>query len=145
MAHARSATRISDKSIWLQNDVTGDKYMIVYGALGQGGKAAKPLIPSDPGYITQRFPANQGSFQVRYVGKGVAMQSLTGDAFAASQQGLTRTYSIQNGKILTDLAGTPFETAVYKLGDKYYGARSNEFGYANYQMIPAVEELSPLH
>jgi hypothetical protein len=23
---------------------------------------------------------------------------------------------------------------VYKLGDKYYGARSNEFGYANYEV-----------
>jgi len=33
---------------------------------------------------------------------------------------------------------------VYKLGDKYVAARSNEFGYANYQIIPAVLELSPL-
>jgi hypothetical protein len=30
------------------------------------------------------------------------------------------------------------------LGDKYYGARGNEFGYANYEIIPAVEELSPI-
>ena len=27
---------IVEKSVWLQNTVTGDKYMIIYGALGQG-------------------------------------------------------------------------------------------------------------
>ena len=42
------------------------------------------------------------------------------------------------------LAGTPIEVTAYKLGDKYYGARSNEFGYANYAIIPEVEELNPL-
>jgi hypothetical protein len=30
------------------------------------------------------------------------------------------------------------------MGNKYVGARSNEFGYANYEIIPAVTELSPL-
>jgi hypothetical protein len=33
------------------------------------------------------------------------------------------------------LANTPVEMAVYKAGDKYYGARSNEFGYANYELL----------
>ena len=134
---------IVEKSVWLQNTVTGDKYMIIYGALGKGA-AAKPLTPSDPGYVTQRFPANQGQFQVRYVGKEVAMQSLTGDAVDASYLGTSRTYNIANGKIVTALVGTPIEIAVYKLGDKYLGARSNEFGYANYEIIPAVAEVSPL-
>ena len=56
----------------------------------------------------------------------------------------SRTYNIANGKIVTELVGTPIEIAVYKLGDKYFGARSNEFGYANYEMVPAEAELSPL-
>lgn len=30
----------------------------------------------------------------------------------------------------------PYSMAIYKLGDTYYGARSNEFGYANYEIIP---------
>ena len=30
----------------------------------------------------------------------------------------------------------PVFVAIYKLGDTYYGARSNEFGYANYEIIP---------
>ena len=72
------------------------------------------------------------------------MQSLPGDAFLASALGTTRTYSVQNGKILTNLAGTPIEISVPKAGDKYFGARGNEFGYANYEMIPVVAELAPI-
>ena len=134
---------ISEKSIWLQNTVTGDKYMIVYGALGKGA-AAKPLTPVQPGYDTQRFPAGQGHFQVRYVGRNVSMQSLVGEAYESGQLATARTYDIQNGKIVVDLVGTPIETTVYKLGDKYYGARGNEFGYANYEIVPAVAELAPI-
>ncbi len=134
---------IVQKSVWLQNNVTGEKTMIIYGALGRGPDA-KPLTPSDPGYVTQRFPANQGQFQVRYVGRKVAMQSLTGDTADASYLGTSRTYNIVDGRIVTELVGTPIEIAVYKLGDKYLGARSSEFGYANYEIVPAVAELSPL-
>jgi hypothetical protein len=36
------------------------------------------------------------------------------------------------------------ELTVYKMGDKYFGARSNEFGYANYEIVPAVAQLNPL-
>jgi hypothetical protein len=134
---------IPEKSIWLQNNVTGDKYMIIYGALGKGG-VTQGLTPSDPGFVTQRFPANQGQFQVRYIGKGVAMQSLTGDAFDASHFGNSRTYDIAGGKIVTALVGTPIEISVYELGGKYLAARSDEFGYANYEVIPVVAQLSPL-
>ena len=72
------------------------------------------------------------------------MQSLTGDAIGASYLGGSRTYNINKGKVVTELEGTPIEIAVYKVGNKYLGARSNEFGYANYEIIPAVAELSPL-
>jgi hypothetical protein len=134
---------IVEKSVWLQNTVTGEKYMIIYGALGKG-EDAKPLTPSDPGYVTQRFPANQGQFQVRYVGRNAALQSLTGDAVEASQLGTSRTYNIANGRIVTDLVGTPIEISVYQLGDRYLAARSNEFGYANYEISAPEPELNPL-
>ncbi len=134
---------IVEKSVWLQNNVTGDKYMIIYSALGKGSEA-KPLTPEDPGYITQQFPANQGQYQNRYVGKNVALQSLTGDAVRASYLGTSRTYNINNGKIVTELEGTPIEITLYKMGDKYLAARGDEFGYANYEIIPVVTELSPL-
>ena len=134
---------IEHKSVWLQNNVTGDKYEIIYGSLGKGENPAK-LTPEVPDYVTQQFPLNQGQYQVRYVNRKMTMQSLTGDAAQASYLGTSRTYNIRNGRIQTDLVGTPIETAVYKLGDKYYGARGNEFGYANYEVIPVVNVLSPL-
>jgi Protein of unknown function (DUF3604) len=134
---------IVDKSTWLQNTVTGEKFMIIYGDLGKGA-AAKPLTPADSGYLTQRFPANQGQFQLRYVGRRTLLPSQLGDAPDASHLGTSQLYYISNGKIVTALVGTPFEITVYKVGDKYLGVRSNEFGYANYEIIPAVAELNPL-
>ena len=124
---------IVEKSTWLQNNVTGDKYMIIYGALGKGA-AAKPLTPAEPGYITHDIaPLRQ-----------LADSALAGDAPDASYLGGTRSYFLRDGKIVTALAGTPIEIAVYKVGDKYLGARSNEFGYANYEIIQAPKEVSPL-
>ncbi len=136
-------TLIVQKSVWLQNNVTGEKFMIIYGALGKGSEA-KLLTPSETNYFTQQFPANQGQYQVKYVGKNVALQSLTGDTVEASYLGTSRTYNINNGKIVTELVGTPIEITVYKMGDKYLAARGNEFGYANYEIIPVVAVLSPI-
>ena len=133
---------IVEKSVWLQNTVTGDKYKIVYSALGKGA-AASTVNPSEPGYVTQRYPVNQGELRLQFVGRKAPMPSLSGDAADASDLGVTRSYTIANGKIVTTLSSTPIEIAVYKMGDKYVAARSNEFGFANYEIIPAVEELSP--
>jgi uncharacterized protein DUF3604 len=134
---------IQQKSVWLQNTVTGDKYMIIYGALGKGA-GNKPLTPKDPGYVTQQLPENQGEMQIRYVGKKMPLQSLTSDPVDASYLGTSQTYNIKDGKIVTALVGTPIEISVYKVGNKYLAARSNEFGYANYEIIPVVTEVSPL-
>ena len=41
--------------------------------------------------------------------------------------------------MITKVAQDPYSVAIYKLGDTYYGARSNEFGYANYEMIPSPQ------
>ncbi len=51
-------------------------------------------------------------------------------------QGVPAAYAIRNGRLVTTLAGSPFEVTFYKAGDAYYAARSNEFGYANYQVLP---------
>jgi hypothetical protein len=48
-------------------------------------------------------------------------------------------YEIRNGRVVTTLLGTPFEVTVYKVGDRYVASRSNEFGYANYEL----EESKP--
>ena len=50
-------------------------------------------------------------------------------------------YAIQDGTIKTTVGNAPFEIAVYKLGEKYFAARSNEFGYANYEIIPTQTQL----
>ena len=54
-------------------------------------------------------------------------------------QGTTTPYKIENGKVVTTISQDPFAVTIYKLGDTYYGARSNEFGYANYEMIPTPQ------
>jgi hypothetical protein len=48
---------------------------------------------------------------------------------------LSARYSIQNGRVVSTIGNTPFDMTFYKVGDKYYAARSNEFGYANYQIM----------
>ena len=54
-------------------------------------------------------------------------------------QGTTTPYKIEGGKVVTNISQDPYSVTVYKLGDTYYGARSNEFGYANYEMIPSPQ------
>jgi hypothetical protein len=108
------------KSPWLQNTVTGDRYQIVYGHSGTptSGKAATPF---QTGFITQQFAANQAQLQLRYVGKKAAQPSLTGNVAEASYLANSSPYFINNGKLVTALVGTAIEIAVYKVGDKYVG------------------------
>jgi len=64
-----------------------------------------------------------------------------GDLAESGYLGTASAYVVRNSKIVTHVAGTPFETTVYKLGDKYFAVRSNEFGYANYEMISPPNNL----
>ncbi len=143
LTDAQLRALIVEKSVWLENTVTGDKYEIVYGTSGKSA-SAKPATPVEPGYVAQRFAANQAELQLRHVRRMVPLPSAVGDAASASYLGTSGPYYINNGKIVTALVGTPIEVTVYKVGDKYLGARSNEFGYANYELVPAVAELNPL-
>ena len=60
-------------------------------------------------------------------------------------QGTTTPYKIEGGKLVTNISQDPFSVTIYKLGDTYYGARSNEFGYANYEIIPTPQfAVNPL-
>jgi Protein of unknown function (DUF3604) len=140
---AQLKTLIVGKSPWLENTVTGDKYQINYSASGKSA-SGKPAAPSEPGYVTERFAANEGQLQLRYVGRKMKLPSLTGDAADGSALGTSGPYYINNGKLVTALVGTPIEITVYKVGAKYLGARSNEFGFVNYEIIPPVTELNPL-
>jgi Protein of unknown function (DUF3604) len=134
---------IVQKSPWLQNNVTGDKYQMIYGNSGKVA-SSKPAEPIEPGFVTQQFADNQAQLQIIHVGKNALQPSEVGDLANASYLGSTKPYYINNGKIVTEIRGTPIEITVYKMGDKYLAARSNEFGYVNYEIIPEVAELNPL-
>ena len=132
---------IVGKSTWLQNNVTGDRFEVVYGDSGKGAKAA---LPSEPGFVTQKFAANQGHIWLRFIGRNTTLPSLVGNAVESSYLGTSAPYFINNGKIVTSMSGAPIEITVYKFGGKYVAARGNEFGYANYEIIPVVAVLNPL-
>ena len=102
-------TLIVGKSYWLRNTVTGQVSKARY----------------DEG----------GSVMLLHVGKRATLTSLTGNQPRNAYQNVALPYSIRDGKIVTLLSGTPIEMAVYKLGNQYFGARSNEFGYANYEFL----------
>jgi hypothetical protein len=134
---------VVNQSPYLRNNVTGVTFRMIFSAMAVAN-ATQTLTPIDPNYITSKFAPNQGQKRESLAGRGVIQPSEVGDPAASSYLGLTSPYSINNGKLVTEMVGTPFEMTVYKLGDKYIGARSNEFGYANYEIVPPIKELNPL-
>ncbi len=97
------------KSVWVRNNVTGEEFKVRYNTNGES--------------------------IILHVGANVIQPSETGFVAKSGYEGTTQPYSIENGKLVTTLSQTPFDVTVYKSGDTYYGARSNEFGYANYQIL----------
>src|SRR5262249_32789378 len=68
-----------------------------------------------------------------------------GNVMRDGYQGTTIPYKIAGGKLITFVSQDPYAFTFYKLGDTYYAARSNEFGYANYEIIPAPQiAINPL-
>lgn len=100
----------------------------------------KKLTPFDPQFFTAQFGQNQGHCDIQFVAAGGPMPSVLGNVAQGSYLGEPSPYYINGGKLVTSLAGTPIESTIYKLGDKHLGARSDEFGFANYEVIepPAV-------
>lgn len=115
LTDAQLTDLVVNKFVWVQNNVTGGRMKIIYN--------------------------KEGQTLVINVGRNALLPSAVGNVAQIAYSGMSSPYSIQNGEITTWLQQTPFEVTVYKLGDKYYGARSNEFGYANYQIIPPVLNL----
>jgi hypothetical protein len=61
-------------------------------------------------------------------------QGEAGDLLAFSELSAPAQYEVRDGRIITTLGTTPLDVMVYKVGDKYVAARSNEFGFANYEL-----------
>jgi hypothetical protein len=111
-AMALTDTQLKDlivgKIVAARNTVTGQRFEILYGSTGR-----RMIVSID--------------------GK----QPEPGDLFHPNDQmetGSPAAYEIKDGQIVTTLDNTPFAVTVYKAGDKYVAARSNEFGYANYEV-----------
>lgn len=97
------------KALWVRNTVTGGIFKVVYDKAGQS--------------------------VIYHVGRFAVLPSEVGNVYQAGYQGISSAYTIQNGKIVTTVADSPFEVTVYKVGDKHLAARSNEFGFANYELM----------
>ena len=117
---AKGATALGDaqlkalivgKALWVRNNVTGETFSASYTVEGQAN--------------------------FWHIGKNSNVPSGFGNVVRDGYLGTTQPYKIEGGKLTTFLSQDPYSVIVYKLGDTYYGARSNEFGYANYEMIPS--------
>jgi hypothetical protein len=119
LGDAQLKALVVGKAFWVRNNVTGEQFSVSYTAEGQSN--------------------------VWHVGEGATTPSSVGNPLRAGYEGTATPYKIENGKVVTMIAQDPFAVAIYKLGDTYYGARSNEFGYANYEIIPTPKiVINPL-
>jgi len=119
LGDAQLKALIVGKAFWVRNNVTGEQFSVSYTAEGQSN--------------------------VWHVGKSATIPSSVGDLTHDGYLGTTTPYKIENGKVVTTISQDPFAVTIYKLGDTYYGARSNEFGCANYEIIPTPQiVMNPL-
>jgi len=110
---------IVGKAFWVQNNVTGEQFW-------------------------QPFTA-EGQTTVFRVGTNAVVPSSVGNVERDGYQGVTGPYRIEGGKLVIPVSQHPYAVTLYKLGNTYYAARSNEFGYANYEIIEAPQiALNPL-
>ncbi|MGO9063365.1 MAG: DUF3604 domain-containing protein [Myxococcaceae bacterium] len=107
------------KAFWMRNNVTGDQF-------------------------SQSFTAD-GQMTVFHVGKYMNDPSGFGEVLRGGYLGTTTPYKIADGRLVTFISQDPYAFTFYKVGDTYYAARSNEFGYANYEIIaPPQIAINPL-
>jgi len=126
---AKGATQLNDaqlkafivgKAFWVRNNVTSDTFSVSYTV--------------------------DGDSIAWHIGKYTTLPSYVGNPILNGYQGNTSPYKIEGGKLTIKVAQDPYSITIYKLGDTYYGARSSEFGYANYEMIPSPQfVLNPLN
>jgi hypothetical protein len=91
--------------------------------------------------------ADTGQMLIMNVDSRIPQPSEVGDLAHDSYLGRPNDYAIKDGKVVTWFGNRAYEITVYRVGggsadmlasgEKYVAARSNEFGYANYEIIPA--------
>lgn len=106
------------KTVWLKNLVNGAIYRSVWDATGQ-----RVLLNVDPRQPLPQYFGNAD--QDAYLGVPVG-------------------YEISDGKIVENFGNEKLSWSAYKVGDRTLLARSTEFGYANYEVIPQPATLVDL-
>ena len=103
---AQLSALIVGKTFKVHNTVTDQRFEITYAAVaGASSRASMASCPIRSRWATSCTPTRRA-----------------------------QDYEIRDGRIVTTIEGAPFEVTVYRLGDKLVAARSNEFGYANYEV-----------
>ena len=119
---AKGATALGDaqlkalivgKAFWVRNNATGEQFSVAYTA--------------------------EGNSNIWHIGNYATIPSYVGNPLRNGYEGVTTPYKIEGGKVVTNISQAPYAVTIYKLGDTYYGARSNEFGYVNYEIIPSPQ------
>ena len=91
--------------------------------------------------------AKDGRMLIMNVDPRIPQPSEVGDLVQGSFLGQSTTYAIRDDKVVTNFGNRDYELTVFKVGggasdmmadkgDSYVAARSNEFGFANYEVIP---------
>jgi hypothetical protein len=107
------------KAFWVRNNVTSDTFSVSYTV--------------------------DGDSNAWHIGSRTTLPSYVGNPIRDGYEADTTPYKIENGTIVTKVSQNPYSMTIYKLGETYYGARSSEFGYANYEIIPSPQfVLNPL-
>jgi len=110
---------IVGKAMWVQNNVSGEQFSASF--------------------------TTEGDAIIFRTGFNTAVPSGYGKVALNGYEGVTSRYAIADGKLVTYVSQDAYSVTVYKLGNTYYGARSNEFGYANYEIIPVPQiALNPV-
>ncbi len=100
---------VAGKTLQVRNTVTGKVFEILYGANGQRLVTAIDGKPVNARNAAELLHGGQES------------------------------YRIAGNRLQTDIAGTTFDVAIYRLGDRHYAARNDEFGHANYEVSQAPD------
>jgi hypothetical protein len=113
LADAELKALLVGKAFWFQNNVTGDQFSANF--------------------------TKEGNMIVFHAGAYAILPSNVGGLVQSGYEGATAPYKIEGGKLVTLFQQDPYTMTFYRLGKMHYGARSNEFGYANYEIIPAPQ------
>ena len=109
LSDAQLKDLIVGKAFWLRNNVTEEQFW-------------------------QSFTA-EGHTTLFRIGTNASIPSGFGNVARDGYQGTTSPYKIEDGKLVTFVSQDPYALTFYKLGDTTYAARSNEFGFANYEIV----------